>query len=352
MNAWTRRDFVGAAAALGAGVFASPALGFHRPQDPIGLAPSLKHPETVARFRPKDPSRFTVLQLTDIHFFCGRDKHGEERDLKTIEDLPRLVESTRPDLLAVTGDLWHDNPGGQGREFMEYSLDKIEALGVPWLFTWGNHDMLDDYVAGHDRLTEAKHSLYRGGPGSGNYSIAVEDAAGKPVWEILCLNTTNIGIQKEQEDWLKAFGAERIGSDRENLPLTVFLHIPVLQYQYVWEEKLAAGFKLENVSHYGEDGSGIWRLKKLGNITALFCGHDHVNDYGGALEGTELVFGRATGHAGYGGEKVVKGGKLITLNCENGTYAWESVLFNGTRWRPEAGMQVEEVVDTPWMRGG
>ncbi len=297
-----------------------------------------------------DPSKIKILQLTDIHFFCGRDKFGEVMDKLTIENLPKLIDLTQPDLLAVSGDLWHDNPGGRGKEFMEYSVEKIEALGLPWLFTWGNHDMLDDYELGHDHLTEAKNSLYRGGPGSGNYSVMLEDKEGNPLWELLCLNTTNIGIQKEQENWLRGFSDSQSGL--EEIPMVTFLHIPVLQYQYVWEEKLAAGFKLENVSHYGEDGSGIWHLKDLGRVRACFCGHDHVNDYGGKLEDIELVFGRATGFAGYGGEKVAKGGKLITVNAQDRTYAWETVLYDGTRWHPEAGLQVEEVVDAPWMRGG
>ncbi len=349
MTSWSRRQFLQVTTTAVAGLTTESVWGFHRNQDPIGLAPSQKYPEAISRLTIGEPSRIRMLQLTDIHFFCSRDKFGETRDNQTIEDLPKLIDLTQPDLLAVTGDLWHDNPGGQGREFMEYAVDKIEALGLPWLFTWGNHDQMDNYVFGHDRLTEAKHSLYRGGPGSGNYSVLLEDKVGKPVWELLGLNTTNIGIQKEQEEWLKNFEANQTG--RESIPIIVFLHIPVLQYQYVWEEKLANGFKLENVSHYGEDGSGIWHLQDLGRVQACFCGHDHVNDYGGNLEDIELVYGRATGHAGYGGEKVAKGGKLITLNAEAGTYAWETVLYDGTRWHPEAGLQVEEVLDTPWMRG-
>ncbi|MCA9415989.1 MAG: metallophosphoesterase [Candidatus Omnitrophica bacterium] len=349
MSDWTRRQFLQTTTAAAAGAMAGPSWGFHRQQDPIGLAPSNKHPETLSRLKIENPNRIKVLQLTDIHFFCSRDKFGDLMDRQTIKDLPKLIELTQPDLLAVTGDLWHDNPAGRGGEFMEFGVEQIENLGLPWLFTWGNHDQMDNYVEGHDRLTEAKGSLYRGGPGSGNYSVLLEDREGKPVWEFLCLNTTNIGIQKEQEEWLKGFRENQSG--RESVPMIAFLHIPVLQYQYIWEEKLASGFKLENVCHYGEDGSGIWHIQDLGRVQACFCGHDHVNDYGGELEGIELAYGRATGYAGYGGEKVKKGGKLITLDPRNETYEWETVLYDGTRWHPEKGFQAEEVLDTPWMRG-
>ena len=52
---------------------------------------------------------------------------------------------------------------------MEFAVGQIEKLGVPWLFTWGNHDRLTDYAHGQTFLAEAKHSLYRGGHSEGNY---------------------------------------------------------------------------------------------------------------------------------------------------------------------------------------
>jgi hypothetical protein len=67
-------------------------------------------------------------------------------------------------------------------------------------------------------------------------------------------------------------------------------------------------------------------------------------------EGIELVYGRATGYAGYGGEVVRKGGKLITINAQSGSYAWETLFADGTTWRPEQDMRLQEAVDAPWMR--
>jgi hypothetical protein len=91
------------------------------------------------------------MQVTDLHFFCHPDK--PELDKRTIEELPRLRDLTQPDLIMVTGDFWHDNPGGKGQEYAEFAIDKISGLGVPWIFTWGNHDMLNDYAKGHDTST-------------------------------------------------------------------------------------------------------------------------------------------------------------------------------------------------------
>ena len=89
---------------------------------------------------------------------------------------------------------------------------------------------------------------------------------------------------------------------------------PLLEYDMVWQKKLAKGIPKEPDCIYGGDGSGISALKKFDDVKACFRGHDHVNDFGGRWDGIEMVYGRATGHAGYGGNKLEKGGKLITAN--------------------------------------
>jgi hypothetical protein len=63
-----------------------------------------------------------------------------------------------------------------------------------------------------------------------------------------------------------------------------------------------------------------------------------------------LVFGRSSGWNGYGYDKLRKGGKLITANCETGSYAWESVFPDGLRWKPNPDERIEAVIDKPWIK--
>ena len=280
----------------------------------------------------QDRAELRILQLTDLHFFCDRDKHGPSRDERTQRDLEALVQHFKPDLLAVTGDLWHDNPDHRGQEFFEFGRDAIAQLDTPWLFTWGNHDLLDHYDHAHKLLADSKHCLYRGGSTGGNYVIHLTDAQDEPLWDFVCVNTTNVGVQSAQETWLR-----QVAKVRTNPPPTLaFFHIPLLQYESVWLHSTAAGIQGEAVAAYGEDGSGFSCLKLLGNVRACFCGHDHVNDYGGVREGIELVYGRASGHAGYGGDEVRKGAKLITIDLDRRQHRWQTVFADGTHWQPEA----------------
>jgi hypothetical protein len=222
-------------------------------------------------------------------------------------------------------------------------------LGVPWTFSWGNHDQLDDYPKGHDAFHDGKNSLYRGGPQAGNYTVAIQNNAGEQVWELLCINTHRQGLVGSAYDWLSALVQAREGRLNEQTPGFTMLHIPVQQYASLLINGGMSGIVMEVVCNEQEQGDALKLLAKLGTIRATFCGHDHVNDYSGIAEGIELVYGRSSGWNAYGWNSVRKGGKLITVNCETGSYAWESVFPDGLRWHPKPGERIEETIDEPWI---
>lgn len=282
-----------------------------------------------------------LLQFTDVHFFNGVTKKPEEEKeqrSKTQEDMRRLVDFGKPDMVIVTGDLWHENPDGRGLEFMGYAIDQLGALGVPWAFTWGNHDALDSYDAGHKALSGAKGGLYAGDGRAGNYVVTLEDAAGAPLLDLFCLNSGKEGLDSEARGFLKEAIAADTGPGR---PMRIAAcHIPVRQYQEVWENKSAAGIIGELVCSEKEDGTTLALLRDA-RIQAIFCGHDHVNDYSGRMAGVEMIYGRATGYAGYGHEKVPKGAKLYSLDPARKAMEWVSLLPDGTSWKPASGEQIE-----------
>jgi 3',5'-cyclic AMP phosphodiesterase CpdA len=329
--------------AAGAAVLAGVA-GAEATKNVVGLALSQTFPETTSTLSVPDPSRIRVLQLTDIHFFCT--PMLPNRDKQTQEDLPRLVDLTQPDLIMVTGDLWHDNPDGRGREYMEFAVDKIEKLGVPWTFNWGNHDQLDDYPAGHDYIARAKNSLYRGGASGGNYTLELQNKAGEGLWEMVLLNSSDRGLMDAQRQWLRDLAAARKDADR--LPAWAVVHIPIQQFDTMRAEGHASGVSLEDVAYWDEDGTTFDVLKKAVDLKLYTCGHDHVNNYEGVFQGVDLVYGQATGTGGYGGNEVPKGAKLYTINAENRQYAWETWFPDGERWQVTDGLIIDDKLDVPW----
>lgn len=288
-----------------------------------------------------DPSEFKILQLTDIHFFANTTSV----DWQTMEALPKLVEFTKPDIILITGDLWHDNPAGRGEEYMNTAIAIIERLGIPWAFTWGNHDQLSDYENGHLAFTDAPHSLYNGGSSNGNFVIEVKSNDDELLWDLVCMNSSigggSTGLASIAQAWISELVKFRDTSKHASNAFG-FFHIPVPQYQTVWDSGLASGIKYENVYSGSQNDNDAFNLfKQLDTMRACFCGHDHINDYGGLLEGIELVYGRASGYGGYG--SVEKGGKLITANCRTEEYSWKSIPFGLTTKVDESKQAITDV---------
>ena len=321
----SRRGFLGsAAAAVGAAAVGAAGRtdGDESANASVGLG--------VAELTIAHPTRFRVLQLTDLHFFSGGPLE-RSRNARTEEIIRGVVKAAKPDLVMVTGDLWPENRDGMGETYMRYVVQQLEALGLPWAFVWGNHDQLADYAVGHEAFERAKNSLYRGSASDGNYVINVANRHNQPVWQLICLNSHQNGLRIDA-GLQQALAA----SNEASVPCFAFFHIPVKQYKEIWDNGAATGVLAEQPCTEQEDGSALPILKSLG-VRACFCGHDHVNDYSGIADGVELVYGRASGAGGYGVEILTKGGKLITTNCKSKRYEWATVLPDGERWVPKPG---------------
>lgn len=333
----TRRGFMRGAAAAGAGAVlagrAADALAAMAPA-PQGAAASTPVLEMGA------PGGFKILQVTDTHMhFMARGFMTEPR---ISGDIKKMAERFKPDIIVNTGDFWVNKTEAAAdtckwlcKEFIEYK--------TPWAYAWGNHDESDDYNRTHATLEKAPSSLYRGAAADGNYRIEVKEKGGAaPLWNLIFLNNSRGGFKQEQIDW---FNAEA-GRIREQTPAPppafLFFHIPLPQYDEIVLLGKARGVKFESVCH--EDGSrdAFPAFRDAGFVKAAFCGHDHLSDYYGVLEGVRLQYGRALG--GYGKEKVRKGGTLITADTAAGTFETKTVFPDGSSveydtliMEPEAG---------------
>ena len=127
-----------------------------------------------------DSSRpLRLLQLTDIHLATW---NGGWIIDKTNEFIPEVVKATKPDIIAITGDLITCY---EPVEALKDFCDMMDTLGVPWGFCFGNHDRdsVKDPKILDNVLTNSKTCLYRTGEehifGYGNYNIKLVDENGK-----------------------------------------------------------------------------------------------------------------------------------------------------------------------------
>ena len=86
---------------------------------------------------------FRILQLTDIHI--GGGLLSRKKDGLALDAVRKIVRASHADLVVVTGDMVYplfmysgtSNNLKASKKFGEC----MDSLGVPWTFTFGNHDV-------------------------------------------------------------------------------------------------------------------------------------------------------------------------------------------------------------------
>jgi DNA repair exonuclease SbcCD nuclease subunit len=342
----SRREFLNAtpAALLALAALPRTLTGAEAPATPVVTLkpPKIGFSSRAAEIEKLKPARITtaspkscrILQFTDLHFL----RHGDEDDRHTIEDFKRHLDHQRPDLVVITGDLWHDNPEGRGRQGVERALEAFTGWGVPWTMNWGNHDLLDDYQPAHDLFEQARFSAYRGALTHGDHRIEIlapgDTAETPPRLDLYLLNSNEEGLTAWQADALGRMTRHVAGQRAKPAPALAFFHIPILEYETRLSPKTFSGSKLEGVGRVKENGRLFPVIAGAGTMQACFCGHNHTNDYVVQADNVDLVYGRSTGYAGYGAEKLRKGAKLIEVDLATGKYEQTSVLADGSNAIP------------------
>ena len=274
-------------------------------------------------------SEARILATTDLHFFS-----------KTLLDNPRTLRELRnlarrfgPDLMLLNGDVWYNNPHGRGERHCAWLCEQMATLGVPWAFARGNHDLADDFSACERRLTAAPHSLYAGEGSNSNYRVELLNAQGRVGWRIIVVNDAapEMGFREAQVEWLKAEAARIRREPEPEAPALLFCHVPLAAFAELVRQGAARGTMKEKVSFEGGLSEALAAIGESGFIRAVFCGHDHLNNFRGELDGIHLEYLRATGFGGYGNLRLKKGATLITLPLDRPEKSFQTrtVLADG-----------------------
>ncbi len=277
---------------------------------------------------------FTIVQFTDLHW-----KNGEPEDHRTRALMELVLDAEKPDMVVFTGDViytGHVSPGYTDCENPEQAFrDAVAATeerGIPWAVVFGNHDT-ENHITREELMGVAMshpHTVAEAGPqeitGVGNYSVELVDAEGKPAANLYFLDSGNLSplehvpyynwVRRDQMEWLANESVRLNPTDQASkLPALAFFHIPVPEYQEVWDRETCYGNKYEPVCSAPVNSGLFTALLEMGDVIGTFCGHDHVNDYCGSLHGIRLCYGRATGYNTYGREGFKRGARVIRLKA-------------------------------------
>lgn len=303
---------------------------------------------------------FKILHLTDIHI--GGSLYSYSKDLKALKACYAEIEYTRPDLVIVTGDMCF--PMG----IMSMSLNNsapvhqfaafMRNIGIPWAFTYGNHDTETLSTLNKQELNEVYKSLSYKTSGNLLYPYVQPDVMGRNNQLIEVRNTDgslNTGlflidsnaytgeginvydyIHDDQVDWY----ADEVKRMNEEAGYTVnsmvFFHI--LLQEYLTATELYDQGSDEVKYFFGEnpgDHGGITNYKvccsdypsklfdtalELGSTSGFFCGHDHYNNASLEYKGMRLTYGMSIDYLAMPGiEKETKqrGAELITIHSDS-----------------------------------
>ena len=295
--------------------------------------------EQGLRFR--EDGTFTIAQFTDLHW-----QNGDEKDRRTRALMDAVLEAERPDLVVFTGDVISGGECADPRRSLREAVDAAESRGLPWAAVFGNHDAEGSVSRAEllDVLLEHKHSMTRhteGIIGFGNYVLEIRGGDGKAGAALYFLDSGDYSpvghiegydwIRRDRIDWYAGAAADLAARNGgAPLPALAFFHIPLPEYDEVWDKQICYGNKLERVCAPRVNSGMFAAMVEAGDVMGTFVGHDHINDYWGELHGIRLCYGRATGYNTYGQDGFPHGARIIRLREGERTFSSWLRLDDGT----------------------
>ncbi len=353
---------------------------------------------------------FKVVQLTDVHL--GGGFLSLEKDSSAIQAVASMLKAEQPDLVIVTGDVAYPVPFQSGtfnnKTGAKLFANLMETLGVYWTLGFGNHDteaysyFTREDIYGFYASGDFPHCLLQAGPddvdGVGNQVVKVRNSDGLITQAFVVLDSHSytggdfLGIlwkydnlHQNQIDWYR----ERINAmseenaeilakmtdkkkaeelkDLATVKSLLFFHIPLPEYKDAWDELAANGYEdTANVQYItglvGETGKCIYSgigedqmfetIQELGSTKAVFCGHDHYNNFSVRYHGIELVYGNSVDYLAYVGinKKGSQRGCTVITTGPDGSYQVDKYnLYTSGRYdypaefAKDVAMQFEDV---------
>lgn len=287
---------------------------------------------------------FKIMQFTDIHYTLD-----DEADHQSIKLMEKLIAEENPDLMIVTGDTVY---GEKNQEYLHKALSPLIASGIPWTWTFGNHDT--EFAGTKEALFEELLKLpgciayheKSSVDGMGNHILKIQDESGCTKWLVAALDSGDylpnkeIGgyacITRNQIQWYQdAIRSQE--TESRDFSVIAFQHMAIPEFEEMFRYEKCYGVRREGAGCPRINSGFFYAMLEAGHTKALFVGHDHANDYYGNYFGITLGYGRISGYGGYGAPDHLKGARVFVIRADD-TEHFKTYV------RLENGL----VIDVPW----
>lgn len=321
------------------------------------------NPDLPLRFR--SDGTFKILQVADMHYGNGgltrcRDVLDSEfahcSDHNTSLFLKRMIQAEKPDFIAFTGDNIFGSSSADAAESMLRAFGPAIESGLPWATVLGNHDqestmtreelmsfisLMDYSVSQVNPVAEDLSNLAKEGrmqdiDGFGNYNLRVYGAPGSHLANSSILNLffldsgdretvhgvrTYGWIKESQLRWIRGVSQGPDHSDNafppDKPPALAFFHIPIPEIRQLWNKDIVGKFE-EAVACSSVNSGVLETLVSMGDVKAVFIGHDHNNDFCGNLDGVWFCYGGGFGYHGYGKKGWPRRARVVLAELRKG----------------------------------
>lgn len=281
-----------------------------------------------------DKNKFRILQMTDLHIGPNLN---EENNIKTFKLIDNSIKKLKPDLIVITGDIiWSDEIQKTNDIFSEV-VKKLDSYKIPIAITYGNHDSekfitrdeLRKIECNIENLVNKENNfIYKNGE---NFCIEIYDNMENQIENILYMfdsgDYSDLDmkgydyISFEQINWFREISSKykrKLGK-RD----IVFMHIPIPEYWNVIDNLISGVCNETNDTISAPYiNTGLFTSMYMnGEVEAMFCGHDHDNNFLAEYHGIKLGFGNVTGYNCYG--ELPRGVRVIDLD-KNSIYKMET----------------------------
>ncbi|GGI45081.1 metallophosphatase [Paenibacillus marchantiophytorum] len=272
---------------------------------------------------------FKIVQFTDVEF---SDSQADD-EIKMKAMMQRILQSEKPDLVVYTGDVIASGGSSDVAQLFRNAVEVPEQMEIPWAVVFGNHDSETVNMTREQlHALQLTHRFCYAKPdpplvdGVGNYVITIQDKHNDPAAALYFLDSgsyspleySRLGfydwIRRSQIQWYVDQSYRLTDQNGgQPLPALAFFHIPLPEYNDIWDFSLCYGQKLENSCCTPWINTGFFAaMVEMGDVMGTFVGHDHGNDFWGTLHGIRLCYGRTTRNA-YLNRPFLTGARVIEL---------------------------------------
>ena len=241
-----------------------------------------------------DTKQFKIVQFTDMHFYIGGEHSAE-----VIENIEKVMEAEKPDLVMLTGDI----VTGTGDHWPTLAswdsiTNKLIAYKTPYAITFGNHD--DEAQISRKELLEylSKRPYCilsdEGGDkvqGVGNYVLPIYNGNKEVEKLIYGLDSRSYSLaqdkgiegygwfDKSQIQWFAQTNQVWLAKNKKVQSL-LFFHIPLPEYKQFFDAgEYRVGVRMEEECAPKINTGMFSEMVLQGNVLGAFVGHDHNNNY-------------------------------------------------------------------------